>query len=382
MTISDEIRAFKYKLIKGALELHEGNVRKTARALGCSNQSLCRWMRELNLANYAATMRRKRDWWLAEQVAAVLVFAVLMLHGQVTHAQASYQGPFNPQDVKAAVVVPEIATNLAYFPLYTLNVAPVPGASIQLIGPAGQATWYLWASANFPLGSVVSFLGSIQNAPNTLSMSNYVAITPTAYPAGATSVDILATKSSVMPSGACNCAVATGLTSGAANFQSNTTSSYTATALDASVYGHTITVEGIGHNTAHAILRENGLFVCDLDVGCGNAPGAGYIPCDTGIGDGLNAIPAGTYLQSFCFNDSGSTLTLTGLRCFTDNNGSSTLNATNSLGASLLTGPITCSNSFAAGTQSSTVTLLNGQWIEFTFVADGTSKQTTWTVTQ
>lgn len=203
-------------------------------------------------------------------IASVFVLAGWLL------AQASYQGPFNPNDVKAAVAVPEIATNLAYFPLYTLNVAPVPGASIQLIGSPGQAAWYFWASANFPLGSVVSFLGSVQNAPNTLSVSNYVSITPTAYPPGATSVDILATKSSIAPAGACNCAVATGLTSGAANFQSNTMSSYTATALDASVYGHTLTVEGIGTNTAHLILRENGIFVCDLDVGCGSGPDTDY----------------------------------------------------------------------------------------------------------
>ena len=103
--------------------------------------------------------------------------------------------------------------------------------------------------------------------------------------------------------------------------------------------------------------------------------------CQPGIGDGLNAITAGTYLQSTCKNTTGSTVTLTGLQCFTDNSGSSTMNAAgNTLGA-LLTGAVTCTSSFAAGTQSANVLLTNGDYIKFTFVADGTSKQATWVVT-
>lgn len=103
--------------------------------------------------------------------------------------------------------------------------------------------------------------------------------------------------------------------------------------------------------------------------------------CQPGLGDGLNAIAAGTYLSSTCRNTTGVTVTLTGLQCFTDNAGTSTMNAAgNTLGA-LLTGAVTCSTSFAAGTQSANVALTNGDYIKFTFVADGTSKQTTWVVT-
>lgn len=102
--------------------------------------------------------------------------------------------------------------------------------------------------------------------------------------------------------------------------------------------------------------------------------------CESGLGDGLNAVTAGTYLQSFCYNDSGVTWTITGIKCFTDNSGTSTLNAAgNTLGA-LLTGAVTCSSAFAAGTQSANVALTSGDYIKFTFVADGTSKQTTWVV--
>ena len=103
--------------------------------------------------------------------------------------------------------------------------------------------------------------------------------------------------------------------------------------------------------------------------------------CQTGVGDGYNAIPAQTYLQSFCKNTTGVSITLTGVQCSIDGGSSSTLNAAgNTLGA-LLTGAVTCSTSFAAGTQSANVTLTNGDYIKFTFVADGTAKQSTWVVT-
>jgi hypothetical protein len=103
--------------------------------------------------------------------------------------------------------------------------------------------------------------------------------------------------------------------------------------------------------------------------------------CQTGQGDGLNAMTAGTYLQSNCWNDTGVTVTLTSLQCYTDNAGSSTMNvATGAASTALLTGAVTCSSTIASGTQSGTTTLASGDFLKFTFVADGTSKQTTWRV--
>lgn len=112
------------------------------------------------------------------------------------------------------------------------------------------------------------------------------------------------------------------------------------------------------------------------------ALGAQYfkLRCEPGLGDGLNAIAAGTYLQTTCYNDSGVTWTIAGIKCFTDNSGSSTLNAAGHTLGALLTGAITCSSAFAAGTQSANVALTSGDYIQFTFVADGTSKQTVWIV--
>jgi hypothetical protein len=101
--------------------------------------------------------------------------------------------------------------------------------------------------------------------------------------------------------------------------------------------------------------------------------------CQPGLGDGLNAVAAGTYLQSTCRNTTGSTVTIAGVQCFADA-GTSTMNvAGNTLGA-LLTGAVTCTSSFASGTQSTNVLLTNGDYLKFTFVADGTAKQSTWVV--
>src|ERR1039457_5021229 len=78
------------------------------------------------------------------------------------------------------------------------------------------------------------------------------------------------------------------------------------------------------------------------------------ITCQPGLGDGLNAITSGTYRMSECLNDFGAAWTITAIKCYTDNNGTSTMNVSNGSGTGLLTGAVTCSNSWAAGTQSGT----------------------------
>lgn len=104
------------------------------------------------------------------------------------------------------------------------------------------------------------------------------------------------------------------------------------------------------------------------------------LSCQPGLGDGANTIAAGTYLQTNCYNDTDVTVTIAGIRCYTDNSGTSTLSATNGAGTALLTGAITCTTAYAAGTQSATTTIASGDFIKFTFVGDGTSKQTSWAV--
>lgn len=104
--------------------------------------------------------------------------------------------------------------------------------------------------------------------------------------------------------------------------------------------------------------------------------------CEFGLGDGANAITSGSsYTGSGCFNDLGATYTITGIRCFTDNNGTTTTNPTNDAGTALLTGALTCTNAFAAGTQSATTTIATSHWIKFPITADGTTKTITVEVT-
>ena len=161
------------------------------------------------------------------------------------------------------------------FPVFSLNPAPVPGASIALVGQPGQAMWYFWASANYQLGSVVSYLGSVSNAPNTLSGSNYISIIPTAYPAGLLNVDILATTGPLAPVGACNCAIATGLTSGGTNFQSNTLSSYSVSILNPQAFNLRLTNEVTGTGAVSLVLRNayTGALICIVSAGCGGGSG-------------------------------------------------------------------------------------------------------------
>lgn len=158
------------------------------------------------------------------------------------------------------------------FPVFTLNPAPVSGASIDIVGAPGQATWYFWASANYQLGSVVSSLGSISNAPNTLTSGNYVSIIPDSYPAGVLTVDILATTGPLAPVGACNCAIATGLTSGGVSFQSNSLSSYTVSILNPQAFNLRLTNEVTGTGATSLVLRNalTGALVCNLSTGCGS----------------------------------------------------------------------------------------------------------------
>jgi hypothetical protein len=109
-------------------------------------------------------------------------------------------------------------------------------------------------------------------------------------------------------------------------------------------------------------------------------PALPWVCSSPGLGDGLNAITAGTYLQTNCYNGTGHTVTITGILCFSDNAGTSTMNVTNGAGTDLLTGAVTCSASFAAGTQGATTTIASGDYVKFTFISDGSTKQTSWVI--
>ena len=97
--------------------------------------------------------------------------------------------------------------------------------------------------------------------------------------------------------------------------------------------------------------------------------------CQGQLGDGLNAIAAGTYVVKSCSNGFGVTYTITSIQAQSDNAGTSTVNAANDASTGLLTGAVTAGTSWVSGTQSATTTIAANDSVTFTIVADGTSKR-------
>jgi hypothetical protein len=133
-------------------------------------------------------------------------------------------------------------------------------------------------------------------------------------------------------------------------------------------------------STAYCYSFDNANYQCTV---VGGTKYTTWQECNgQGLGDGLNAIPAGTYLEFACWNDTGATVTIARISCWTNNNGTSTMQVANNAGTNLLTGAVTCTNvkstGGAAGTQSATVTLPNGDAANFTFVSDGATLRTSW----
>ena len=101
--------------------------------------------------------------------------------------------------------------------------AGVTSVTAQIVGNAGNNSYYYWVVANFPIGqSQVSPSAQLINAPN-LSGSNYVTILWN--PVGATSYDILRTTTPFIFN-PCTCAVATGQTGSSVNDTGGALSSY------------------------------------------------------------------------------------------------------------------------------------------------------------
>jgi len=184
--------------------------------------------------------------------------------------------------------VPVSATNLQAFPIYTLNVAPVSGATLTVNGQPGQANLCYWAVANFQVGAVVSPLGCVPNAPNTLSSQNNITINLFNFPTGTTGVDILQNHDGTkQPHGTGNFAVATGVTSGTISQTSNTLSSYAVPDFNPLAYAMTLTAEAVGTNSVHMLLRQGwpwpGTIICDLSTGCGGGGGGSVYVNSTSV---------------------------------------------------------------------------------------------------
>ena|SRR5580765_1222294 len=124
-------------------------------------------------------------------------------------------------------------------------------------------------------------------------------------------------------------------------------------------------------------ITTTGTIACATCVTAATPSSAIVKSCDVSLGDGTNAITAGTYNALVgCKNDNGATITITGVQCFTDS-GTSTCDAKTSHAGTpdILTAPVTGTTAFAAGTQSATTTILTGEWLTATLVTDGTTKR-------
>jgi hypothetical protein len=152
-------------------------------------------------------------------------------------------------------------------PVFTLTPTPATNAAIQITGNPGGADIFYWVVANYSVGSATpAGPFTITNGPNTLTGSNFITVIPS-IPAGATSWDLLKTSTPVQPSGACNCAVATGISpTASANDQSNSTNPYTVNPVNLNALGLTLQNEVQSAGVSHLIVRQNGVFVTDLSV--------------------------------------------------------------------------------------------------------------------
>lgn len=107
------------------------------------------------------------------------------------------------------------------------NPPQVTGAAISVIGNAGNTNYYYWVIVNYPIGKSFPFgpIGAF-NAPNTLSVSNYVRVGWNSA-VGADSYDVLRTSTPAAPNGSCTCAVTTATTSLFVNDQGAALGAYT-----------------------------------------------------------------------------------------------------------------------------------------------------------
>src|SRR5579872_4945364 len=108
----------------------------------------------------------------------------------------------------------------------------VSAANVQASGNPGRTPYYYWIVAKFTLGnSAPAGPFQISQGADSLSGSNYNIISwlPTT---GATSYDVLRTSTPAAPSGAFNCAVATGVTTTTVNDQANALNAYTVATFD------------------------------------------------------------------------------------------------------------------------------------------------------
>ncbi len=186
-----------------------------------------------------------------------ITFAILFL------ASALFaQNPIGPQPVDTTT----IAMHMLYPPV------PPIDASVSQTGSPGRSTIYYWLVSHFTAGNSTvggPYVGYSGNG--ILSGTNFFTVNWQTVPS-ALSYDLLKTNSPTPPTGACNCAVATGIIGSSQADQSNSTGAYTVTTFDPNSALLQLDAEAISAGAAgvHMLLKQNNVLVCDLSTGCGS----------------------------------------------------------------------------------------------------------------
>lgn len=121
---------------------------------------------------------------------------------------------------------------------------PVGTVTANVIGNQGTATYYYWVVTNYPIGKDGGAVTIVRNAPNALTLTNYVNISWTPI-ASATAYDVLRTTTSQFP-GSCTCAVVVGTTSTFINDTGGVLVAYSYTGTGTAV-GH-ISLDNLGYS--------------------------------------------------------------------------------------------------------------------------------------
>src|SRR5579885_566705 len=162
------------------------------------------------------------------------------------------QNPAQPQPLTAQTLS---------LPMLNPPVKP-SSVIVSQVGAPGPSsnTYYFWLVSDFPVGnSNVAGPFPCYNGPITLNGSNYCAVSwqPGA---GAVTYDLLmTTNSTVVPTGACACAVSVATSSTAVNVQSNSLSAYTVNTLAPASMQFQVSNEAVGANNSQIVFRQNGV---------------------------------------------------------------------------------------------------------------------------
>jgi len=130
------------------------------------------------------------------------------------------------------------------------------------------------------------------------------------------------------------------------------------------------------NTSSNNCLYSSSTNAADLNFPVGFSVASGFAaPCGVGLWNGGNAIASGTYsLAGRCQNVWSTAATVTSVACYADG-GSSTANVSINGGSGVLTGAITgVGGTFTSGTLNGTPTISTGGWTNWTFTADGTTK--------